>query len=153
MQADREGLRVKGNTNIQVNGNVYGGIHVNGGGQPVACLPPGKPQQGDHAAIDFSWVWMLAKGLGWLTVGAFALVGAIGLFAAALVVTLGMLGAVIGFWAVCRLCSFVLFVEAVLDGGPTRPVLVPHVVNGVRELATGERVNELQSTEMTRYVD
>lgn len=140
---------MKGNTNIQVNGNVYGGIHVHGGG--CAQLPAATPAQ--RPAADLSWVWMLAKGIGWLVVGAFALVGAIGLFAAALVVTLGMLGAVIGFWAVCRLCSFVLFVEAVLDGGPTRPVLVPHVVNGVRELATGERVNELQSTEMTRYVD
>lgn len=144
---------MKGNTNIQVNGNVYGGIHVNGGGPSVACLPPTRPPTGDRAAIDLSWVWMLAKGLGVLGVGAFALVGAVGLFAAALVVAIGMLAGVIGFWAVCRICSLVLFVEAVLDGGPTRPVLVPHVVNGVRALATGDRVNEIETTEMTRYVD
>lgn len=143
---------MKGNTNIQVNGNVYGGIHVNGG-PAVACLPSTEPQQGHHAGTDLSWVWWLAKGLGWLVVGAFALVGGLGLAAALLVVALCALALALSWWVLCRVANGVLLTERALGGSPMRLVFVPNLANAVRELATGDRVNEIETTEMTRYVD
>lgn len=153
VRAQNAGRDLKGNTNIQVNGNVYGGIHVHGSGPAVACLPPSRPPTGDRAGIDLSWVWMLAKALGCLAIGGLALLGAVVVAAALAGVASGVLAAVIAWWGVCRVANAVLFAERLFDGGPTRLVLVPHVVNGVRALATGERVNEIETTEMTRYVD
>jgi hypothetical protein len=153
VRANREGLRVKGGTNIQVNGNVYGGIHVNGGGPAVACFPPSRPPRGDRAATDF-W-WIVCKGLGLLGVGAFAIVGAVGLAAALLVVALAVLGLALAWWLVCRLAEGVRLTEEHVISARDIASLLPNTVRGVRALASGERVTEIESTstEMTRYVD
>lgn len=139
---------MKQTNSIQVNGNVYGGIHVHG--QRTPQLPAATPSPSGRGS---GALWMLAKGLGLLAVGAFALVGAIGLAAALLVVVLGVLALAIGWYLVCRAANLVLLVERALDGGPTRLVAVPHLFNAARSLGPGERVNEIESTEMTRYVD
>lgn len=137
---------MKQTNSIQVNGNVYGGIHVHG--QRTPQLPAATPSPSGRGS---GALWMLAKGLGLLAVGAFALVGAIGLAAALLVVVLGVLTLALSWWLLCRVAHGVLLTERALGGSPMRLVFVPNLANAVRELATGERVNEIETTEMTRY--
>lgn len=143
---------MKGNTNIQVNGNVYGGIHVNGG-PAVACLPSTEPQQGRHAGTDLSWVWWLAKGLGILVMATLAGVGGLVLAFALLIVLGTVLTLALAWWLVCRVANIVLLTERLVGGGPMRLVAMPQLLAAVRALGPGERVNEIETTEMTRYVE
>lgn len=152
---------MKGNTNIQVNGNVYGGIHVNGRG----CAPCALP--GDIAMPRSTSGWgvvgWILKALAILTGGSILLCGAIvagGLaLSLALVCAGGALSVVLGFYMLCRVGDLLLLIEHGLGGSHKRLVgasLIRSKDNDewMAQLGPGNDVRELDALARENdYVD
>lgn len=136
-------------TNIQVNGDVYGGIHVNGGAalSTKHALPAGAPVRSSGWGV----AWWCVKALVLVAAAALALCGALLALGVALTIVLVIVGVVLGFYLLCRVGQFLLIVESELGGSLTRPVGVSTVM---RALGPGARVNELAELKReSHYVD
>jgi hypothetical protein len=152
VRQDREGPRVK---NVQINGNVYGGVHFHGSTPLLAAVTSAPDVSSSRSR---SWGWTAAKAVA-VIVGVCTIVPiglcvalAVGAFAATFLLAIMVL--VVGFWLVCRLAQLLLVVENAVGGGMTQLVYVPSFRrDNFATLGTGDRINELESTEMTRYVD
>jgi hypothetical protein len=136
---------VKQRNNVQVNGNVYGGIHFNGGCQP--CTP--HADSGPQATA--SGIWFAGKVLAVATaivVGVpIALAGGLLLLCFALVFLLAGLSLDIAIWTLCRgttaLAIVLLRVEDAIGGGPKRLVFTPSIWGAARSLGPGNTDREL----------
>lgn len=160
LQEGREGARVKRNVNIQVNGTVNGGIHVYGRHASVGSAPLAKhtPAAFSHTSARSNAqlqdaLWALIKVLAGALAVVPVLVVIVGLALALCSLVLFLVAVAIGWGIVCACASGVLFVQERIGGPGAVLQLVPSLFREVRALATGERVNEIESTEMTRYVD
>ena len=152
---------MKGNTNIQVNGNVYGGIHVGGRGAAKALPSDCAPQQ--SSSTTGSVMLWCAKWLGILAGGSVLLAGAIvagGLvLGMALVLGAAALAVVLSFYVLCRLGELLLWVEYKF-GGSNKRLVGTSLVTGPAEdftwqpqrLGDGEYLDELRHRK-ANYVD
>lgn len=128
-------------TNIQVNGDVYGGIHVHGQcGCSDSDSAPAPSRTVQMSAYDPAGdaLWRVVKVFVVLIVGPLAIIGCAGLGAVALTAALSVLGLDIAWWGVCRAATAAVLLERKAGGSWRRLVLLPKVIRAAKALAQRE---------------